>query len=94
MLHTTPYQLAAAPPAKPRVVAFLKGAMENGSSETICAWLELAVCRSDILSQLSTAWTVDIVTVWCILDLVYDRNRYFGLGLIPKPKLKLADTFG
>ena len=92
MLHTTPYQLAAAPPAKLRVVAFLKGAMENGSSETICAWLELAVCRSDILSQLSTAWTVDIVTVWCIL--VYDRNPYFGLGLIPKPKLKLADTFG
>ena len=26
----------------------------------------------------------------CIL--VYDRNHYFGLGLIPKPKL--ADTFG
>ena len=26
--------------------------------------------------------------------LVYNRNYYFGLGLIPKPKLKLADTFG
>ena len=26
--------------------------------------------------------------------LVYDRNHYFGLGLIPKPKPKLADTFG
>ena len=25
--------------------------------------------------------------------LVYDRNHYFGLGLIPKPKPKLADTF-
>ena len=59
--------LPAAPPtAKLRVVAFLKGAMENGSSETICAWLELAVCRSDILSQISTAWTVDFEKVWCI----------------------------
>ena len=27
-------------------------------------------------------------------DVVYDRNHYFGLGLIPKPKPKLADTFG
>ena len=26
--------------------------------------------------------------------LVYDRNHYFGLGPIPKPKPKLADTFG
>ena len=26
------------------------------------------------------------------LNTVYDRNRYFGLG--PKPKTKLADTFG
>ena len=25
---------------------------------------------------------------------VYDRNHYFGLGPIPKPKPKLADTFG
>ena len=25
--------------------------------------------------------------------LVYDRNHYFGFGPIPKPKLKLADTF-
>ena len=25
-------------------------------------------------------------------NLVYDRNHYFGLG--PKPKPKLADTFG
>ena len=25
--------------------------------------------------------------------LVYDRNHYFGLGPIPKPKPKLADTF-
>ena len=24
---------------------------------------------------------------------MYDRNHYFGLGLIPKPKPKLADTF-
>ena len=26
--------------------------------------------------------------------LVYNRNHYFGLGPIPKPKPKLADTFG
>ena len=26
--------------------------------------------------------------------LVYDQNPYFGLGPIPKPKPKLADTFG
>ena len=25
--------------------------------------------------------------------LVYDRKHYFCLGLIPKPKLKLADAF-
>ena len=25
---------------------------------------------------------------------MYDRNHYFGLGPIPKPKPKLADTFG
>ena len=25
---------------------------------------------------------------------VYDRYHYFGLGPIPKPKPKLADTFG
>ena len=30
-----------------------------------------------------------------ILDIVvYDRNLYFGLGPIPKPKPKLTDTFG
>ena len=29
-----------------------------------------------------------------ILSQVYDRNNYFSLGLIPKPKLKMADTFG
>ena len=26
--------------------------------------------------------------------LLYNLNHYFGLGLIPKPKPKLADTFG
>ena len=25
---------------------------------------------------------------------MYDRNPYFGLGLIPKPKPKLADNLG
>ena len=25
--------------------------------------------------------------------IVYNRNHYFGLGQIPKPKPKLADTF-
>ena len=70
-----PLPAPAVPPAKLRVVAFLKGAMENGSSETICAWLELAVCRSDILSQLSTAWMIDIETT----------ENNFGLGLISKP---------
>ena len=29
-----------------------------------------------------------------LMALVYDRNNYFGLGLIPQPKPKLADTFG
>ena len=29
-----------------------------------------------------------------ILGVVYDQNHYFGLGLIPEPKPKLADTFG
>ena len=29
-----------------------------------------------------------------ILSQVYDRNNYLSLGLIPKPKLKMADTFG
>ena len=28
------------------------------------------------------------------IEVVYDRNHYFGLGPIPKPKPKLADTFG
>ena len=28
------------------------------------------------------------------LSIVYDRNHYFGFGPIPKPKPKLADTFG
>ena len=69
MLHTTPYQL--------RVVAFLKGAIENGSSETVCARLELGVCRSDILSQLNTAWTVDIETVHCIQQ--YFLNLLFTM---------------
>ena len=26
-------------------------------------------------------------------EIVYDRNHYFGLGPLPKPKLKLANTF-
>ena len=30
--------------------------------------------------------------VWNLMMLVYDRNHYFGLGPIPKPKL--AGTFG
>ena len=29
----------------------------------------------------------------CMLE-VYDRNQYFGLGSIPKPKPRLANTFG
>ena len=29
-----------------------------------------------------------------VSELVYDQNHYFGLGPIPKPKPKLADTFG
>ena len=29
-----------------------------------------------------------------LFTLVYDRNIYFGLGPLPKPKPKLADTFG
>ena len=28
------------------------------------------------------------------LDLVYDRNHYFGSGLIPKLKPIMADTLG
>ena len=31
-----------------------------------------------------------VVQIMSIEILVYDRNHYFGLGLIPKPKL--ADT--
>ena len=27
------------------------------------------------------------------MKLLYDRNHYFGLGPIPKPKPKLADIF-
>ena len=27
-------------------------------------------------------------------SVVYDQNLYFGFGPIPKPKSKLADTFG
>ena len=33
-------------------------------------------------------------TIFHYLELVYDRNHYFGFGPIPKPKLKLVDTFG
>ena len=29
-----------------------------------------------------------------VVVVVYDRNHYIGLGPIPKPKPKLADTFG
>ena len=29
-----------------------------------------------------------------VFHLVYDWKHYFDLGPIPKPKLKLADTFG
>ena len=29
-----------------------------------------------------------------VFRLVYDRNHYFSLGPIPKPKPKLVDTFG
>ena len=28
------------------------------------------------------------------VEIVYNRNNYFGFGSIPKPKPKLADTFG
>ena len=30
---------------------------------------------------------------WSVAALVYYRNHYFGLGPIPKPKPKSADTF-
>ena len=33
-------------------------------------------------------------SVWFHLPEVYDQNHYFGLGLISKPKPKLADSFG
>ena len=29
-----------------------------------------------------------------VFKVVYDRNYYFGLGQIPKLRLKLVDTFG
>ena len=35
-----------------------------------------------------------MVALCCVLHLMYDRNHYFGLGPISKPKPKLADTFG
>ena len=28
-----------------------------------------------------------------VTSVVYDRNHYFGLGPVPKPKPKLADTY-
>ena len=31
--------------------------------------------------------------VGSVVWIVYDQNHYFGLGPIPKPKPKLADTF-
>ena len=31
---------------------------------------------------------------WDYNQLVYDRNLYFGLGPIPKPKPKFTNTFG
>ena len=34
------------------------------------------------------------VGLWCHGISVKDQNLYFGLGPIPKPKPKLADTFG
>jgi hypothetical protein len=43
-------------------------------------------------------WTrpyrLDLFRIYRSTAIVYDRNHYFGLGLIPKPKPKLADTFG
>ena len=38
-----------------------------------------------------------LIFVWWrkyYLELVYNRNQYFGLGPIPRLKPKLADTFG
>ena len=40
-------------------------------------------------------WDHYYVPIWFQLDafVVYNQNHYFGLGPIPKPKPKLADTF-
>ena len=48
--------------------------------------------HSEILTDLKKINIMYFFIRETTLRLVYDRNHYFGLGPIPKPKL--ADTFG
>ena len=50
--------------------------------ESFTAWPMITVY---ILGQYSLSFSYIVVA--------YDRNHYFGLGPIPEPKPKLADTF-
>ena len=57
----------------------------------------LYVALMDALTPVSTLTEVNFeklsATFIPINRVVYDQNHYFGLGPIPQPKPKMADTF-
>ena len=58
-------------------------------------WLLFGGLYQHAMNDIMTARTISLFSFWLThLALVYNRNHYFGLGPIPKPKPKLADTFG
>ena len=64
----------------------------NGLIKENKLWeLLFVIClQTIVVNQLDFGW----FSCGDYLVVVYDRNQHFGLGLIPKLKHKLADTFG
>ena len=62
----------------------------------MCNTVQCATVQELILRRTPFHGTLRCVFIklHTVKGLVYDRNHYFGLGPIPKPKPKLADAFG
>ena len=51
------------------------------------------LAKNENLAEFDLSTFVFDIGKMLALLVVYDRNLYFGLGPVPKPKPKLADTF-
>ena len=66
------------------------GKSEEGSDLPIQIWMNN---KQDGIKSFRY-WKKMTMQIFSYFSVVYDWNHYFGLGLVPKPKPKLANTLG